>query len=126
MNLPTNKSFGFTFGIVFFLIFLYFLINFDSLTLNLSLISVSCIFFVLGLINSKILYPLNFIWFRFGIFLGKIVSPLILIIIYFFVVTPTGFIMKILRKDLLALKFNDKSSYWIIKKDPKSKMKNQF
>ena len=126
MNLPTNKSFGFTFGIVFFLIFLYFLINFDSLTLNLSLISVSFIFFVLGLINSKILYPLNFIWFKFGIFLGKIVSPLILIIIYFFVVTPTGFIMKILRKDLLALKFNDKSSYWIIKKDPKSKMKNQF
>ena len=69
---------------------------------------------------------LNLIWFKFGIFLGKIVSPFIMGVIFFLVVTPTGLIMRLLGKDLLNLKFNDNKSYWIKKKDPKSKMKNQF
>ena len=81
---------------------------------------------ILGLFNSPILSPLNLIWFKFGIFLGKIVSPFIMGIIFFLVVTPTGLIMRLLGKDLLNLKFNDNKSYWIKKKDLKSKMKNQF
>ena len=124
IKLGSNRSFGIVFFVVFLLISLYPLINNEHI--KIWSLAISLIFLTLGLLNSKLLLPLNKMWFKFGIFLGKIVSPLILIIIYFFVVTPTGFIMKILRKDLLALKFNDKSSYWIIKKDPKSKMKNQF
>jgi large-conductance mechanosensitive channel len=69
---------------------------------------------------------LNKIWFKFGIFLGKIISPIIMGIIFFLVVTPIGLIMRILGKDLLNLKFNNKKSYWIEKNGPKSKMKNQF
>ena len=126
MKLPTNKSFGLTFGSVFFIIFLYVIYNHSNLTLGLSLLSISIIFFFLGFINSKVLHPLNLGWFKFGIFLGKIVSPIILGMIFFFVVTPTALIMRILRKDLLALKFNNKNTYWISKKTPKSKMKNQF
>jgi hypothetical protein len=72
------------------------------------------------------LTPLNKLWFRFGLLLGKIVSPLIMGIIFFFVVTPTAFIMRIIGKDLLNLKFNNKKTYWIEKTGPKSKMKNQF
>ena len=87
----------------------------------------SAIFLFLGLINSKLLTPLNKAWFIFGMFLGKIVSPFVMGIIFFLVVTPIGFIMKILGKDLLRLKFNKNvHTYWIEKSDQKSKMKNQF
>jgi large-conductance mechanosensitive channel len=84
------------------------------------------IFLILGLLNSKILTPLNKIWFKFGIFLGKIISPLIMGVIFFLVVTPIGLIMRVFKKDLLNLKFNNNTSYWIENKGPKSKMKNQF
>ena len=78
------------------------------------------------MINSNFLTPLNILWFKFGIFLGKVVSPLILGFIFFIVVTPTGILVRFFKKDLLNLKFNSKKSYWIEKSGPKSKMKNQF
>ena len=87
---------------------------------------ISLIFLVLGLLNSKILTPLNKLWFKFGIFLGKIISPIIMGIIFFLVVTPIGLLMRLLGKDLINLKYNNNKSYWIEKKGPKSKMKNQF
>ena len=65
------------------------------------------------------------IWFKFGMLLGKFVSPIIMALVFFFVVTPTGLIMKILKKDLRRLKKKDKKSYWIERKS-KSEMKNQF
>tara|TARA_Y100000591_G_scaffold287949_1_gene271877 strand:- start:292 stop:678 length:387 start_codon:yes stop_codon:yes gene_type:complete len=123
-NKSSNKSFGIVFFFVFLLISIYPLINGDSLRIW-SLI-ISLIFLILGIINSKILTPLNKIWFQFGILLGKIVSPIIMGFIFFFVVTPIGFIMRLLRKDLLNLKFNNNESYWIENNGPKSKMKNQF
>ena len=123
-NKSSNKSFGIVFFFVFLLISVYPLINGDSLRIW-SLI-ISLIFLILGIINSKILTPLNKIWFQFGILLGKIISPIIMGFIFFFVVTPIGFIMRLLRKDLLNLKFNNNKSYWIENNGPKSKMKNQF
>ena len=126
MNLPTNKSFGLTFGTVFFIIFLFVIYKYDISIFGLSLLSISFIFYFLGFTNSKFLHPLNFVWFKFGIFLGMIVSPIILGIIFFFVVTPTGIIVRIFKKDLLGLKFNDETTYWIKKQTTKSKMKNQF
>jgi large-conductance mechanosensitive channel len=86
----------------------------------------SLIFLVSGLLNSKILTPLNKLWFKFGILLGKIISPVIMGIIFFLVVTPIGLIMRLLRKDVLNLRYNKNKSYWIEKGGPKSKMKNQF
>ena len=120
----SNRSFGIVFFIVFLLIALYPLINKGEFRLW-SLI-ISSIFFILGILNSKILTPLNKLWFKFGIFLGKIVSPIIMGIIFFFVVTPTGVLMRIFGKDILNLKYNNNKSYWIEKTGPKSKMKNQF
>ena len=124
IKLPSNRSFGIVFFVVFLLIGLYPLLNSEEARLW-SLI-ISLIFILLGLLNSKILTPLNKIWFKFGIFLGKIISPLIMGIIFFLVVTPIGLIMRLLGKDLLNLKYNENKSYWIEKNDPKSKMKNQF
>ena len=87
---------------------------------------ISIIFLTLGLLNSKILTPLNKLWFKLGIFLGNFIAPIVMGIIFFFVVTPTGIIMKLLGKDLIKLKKNNENSYWIEKKDIKSSMKNQF
>ena len=124
VKISSNRSFGIVFFIVFLLIALYPL-TYEGEMRIWSLI-ISIIFLVLGLLNSKILAPLNKIWFKFGILLGKIVSPLIMGIIFFLVVTPIGLIMRLLGKDVLNLKYNKNKSYWIEKNGPKSKMKNQF
>ena len=124
IKISSNRSFGIVFFIVFLLIAFYPLINQGDIRIWSVLISL--LFLILGIINSKILTPLNKVWFKFGIFLGKIISPIIMGIIFFLVVTPIAFLMRMLKKDLLNLKFNKNSSYWIEKTDPKSTMKNQF
>ena len=124
IKISSNRSFGVVFFVVFLLIALYPVINNEEIR-AWSLI-VSLIFLVLGLLNSKILNPLNQIWFKFGVLLGRIISPFIMAIIFFFVVTPIGLIMRTLGKDILNLRYNTKKTYWIEKTGPKSKMKNQF
>ena len=124
VKIGSNRSFGIVFFVVFLLISFYPLLNNENIRIW-SLI-VSLIFLVLGIINSNFLSPLNNLWFKFGILLGKIISPIIMGIIFFLVVTPIGLIMKLMGKDLLNLKYSDYKSYWIEKTDPKSKMKNQF
>ena len=124
IRISSNRSFGIVFFVVFLLIALYPLTYGGEIRIWSLIISI--IFLTLGLLNSKILSPLNKIWFKFGLFLGKIVSPLIMGIIFFLVVTPIGFTMRLLGKDVLNLKYNKNKSYWIEKNGPKSKMKNQF
>ncbi|MDC3203968.1 SxtJ family membrane protein [Candidatus Pelagibacter sp.] len=124
IKISSNRSFGIVFFIVFLLIGIYPLLNNDDVRIWSIIISI--VFLILGLLNSKILLPLNKIWFKFGILLGKIISPLIMGLIFFVVVTPIGLLMRLFNKDLLNLKFNKSKSYWIEKSDPKSKMKNQF
>jgi len=122
--MSSNKNFGIVFFVVFLLIAAYPLINGQDVRLW-SLV-ISLIFLILGLSNSMILTPLNKFWFKFGLILGGIVSPFIMGSIFFFVVTPIGFIMRMLGKDILNLKYNKNKSYWIETSGPKSKMKNQF
>ena len=125
IKLGSNRSFGIVFFVVFVLIAIYPLINQGEVRIW-SLI-ISFLFLFLGLLNSKILTHLNKLWFRFGLFLGKIISPIIMAVIFFLVVTPIGLLMRMFGKDVLNLKLNNKkSSYWIEKVGPKSKMKNQF
>ena len=124
IKLPSNRNFGIVFAIVFLIISLWPLLSQNEIR-SWSLI-VSIIFLTLGLVNSKLLLPLNKIWFKFGIFLGNFIAPIVMGIIYFFVVTPTGLIMKMLGKDLLNLKKSNKDSYWIKKNNSNSSLKNQF
>ena len=123
IKLGSNKSFGIVFFIFFFIISIYPVLYSEDIRIWSLIISFS--FLVLGLINSRLLTPLNRLWFKFGILLGKIISPIVMGIIFYLVVTPTGLILKIFKKDILNLKFNDNKSYWKIKEN-KSKMKNQF
>jgi len=120
----SNKSFGIVFFIVFFIISLYPLLNNENIRIWSLIISVT--FLILGIMNSNLLSPLNKIWFKFGMLLGNIISPLVMSLIFFLIVTPTGLLMRIFKKDLLNLKYNNKKTYWIEKNGPKSKMKNQF
>ena len=124
VKLGSNKSFGIVFFVVFLLIAIYPILSDGDLRLW-SLI-ISLVFLILGLINSRLLTPLNKLWFKFGILLGKIISPVIMGIIFFLVVTPIGILMRLFKKDVLNLSFNKNKSYWIEKNDQKSKMKNQF
>ena len=124
VKISSNRSFGIVFFIVFLFIALYPLTYSGEIRIWSAIISI--IFLVLGLLNSKILAPLNKLWFKFGVLLGKIISPIIMGIIFFLVVTPIGLTMRIFGKDVLNLKYNKNKSYWIEKNGPKSKMKNQF
>ncbi len=124
IKLPSNRNFGIVFSIVFLIISLWPLLNQNDIRIW-SLI-ISGIFLVLGIINSKLLSFLNKIWFKFGIFLGNFIAPIVMGIVYFMVVTPTGLIMKLFGKDSLNLKKNNKDTYWIKKDNSNSDLKNQF
>lgn len=124
INKSSNKSFGVVFFFIFLALGLYPLLNDGNI--RILFIIISFLFLTLGILNSKILTPLNNIWFKFGIILGKIVSPIIMMIIFFTILTPTGYIMRLINKDILNLKFKKGKTYWIEKSGPSSKMKNQF
>ena len=124
IKIGSNRSFGIVFFVVFLLIGSYPLLKGGDLKIIPILISI--IFFILGVINSKILTPLNKFWFKFGLLLGQIISPIVMGVIFFLVVTPIGYLMRLLGKDVLRLKKTNDSSYWVKKSNLKSKMKNQF
>ena len=120
----SNKSFGIVFSIFFLIISLWPLLSQNEI--RIWSLTISGIFFILGIFNSKLLLPLNKIWFKFGMFLGNFIAPIVMGIVFFLVVTPTGLIMRLLGKDLLNLKKNNKNSYWIEKDNSNSNLKNQF
>ncbi len=124
IKISSNRSFGIVFFVVFLIIALYPITNQSEIRLWALIISL--IFFFLGIFNSKILSPLNKLWFKFGLFLGKIISPIVMGIIFFLVVTPIGLFMRLLKKDLLKIKFNSDETYWIKKNDPNNRMNKQF
>ena len=124
IKISSNKSFG----VVFFIVFLLFGIwpALKGNDVRYWSIFLSLIFLILGLLNSKLLSPLNRLWFKFGIILGNFIAPIIMGLVFFLVVTPIGLIMKLLGKDLINLKKNNDKTYWIEKKEIKTSMKNQF
>ena len=124
IKIGSNRSFGIVFFLVFLIIGFYpFLKGNEPYFWS---IIISVIFLILGLLNSIYLTPLNKLWFKFGILLGQIISPIVMGIVFFIVVTPIALVMKILNKDILNLNKNNKKTYWIEYKNKSSKMKNQF
>ena len=120
-----ERSFGIVFAIFFAILSIYPVIN--KKDINLYLLILSIIILIIGIFKPSLLYYPNKIWFKFGIFLGKIVSPLVMGIIFFFTVTPTGIIMKLLRKDLLKKKLDVKvRTYWVKKNKYTGSLRNQF
>ena len=125
IKISSNRSFGIVFFFVFLIISLWPLINENPL--RVWSIYIAIVFLILGLINSNFLTPLNALWYKFGKLLGSIIAPIVMGIVFFIVVTPIGFIMRIFGKDLLNKRYNNKSnSYWINREKSKSTMKQQF
>jgi predicted membrane protein len=124
IKISSNRSFGFVFFVVFFVISLWPILSENEIRIWSLILSV--IFLILGILNSKILTPLNKVWFRFGIFLGNFITPIVMGIVFFLVVTPTGILAKLFKKDLINLKKNNDKTYWVEKKETISNMKNQF
>ena len=120
----SNRSFGLLFFVVFFLIGIWPLFKENDYRLWSLIISI--IFLILGLLNSKLLKPLNNLWVKFGEILGKIIAPIIMMIVFFIVLTPLSFIVKLFIKDLLKIKFVKNNSYWISRKKDIGSMKKQF
>ena len=125
VKISSNRSFGVVFFVVFLAISLWPLKSQGDLRLWALILSL--IFLVLGVLNSKFLTPLNKLWFKFGILLGSIVSPIVMGAVFFIVVTPIGLIMRFLGKDLLRINKNKTiSTYWINRDKQKKTMKKQF
>jgi hypothetical protein len=124
IKIGSNKSFGIVFFLFFLIVGIFPLLNNEDIRIWSIILSI--IFLILGLLNAPILSPLNRAWFKFGILLGNFVSPIVMGVVFFIVVTPTALIMRALGKNLLSLKKNNKKTYWIEKSEIKSKMKNQF
>ena len=120
----SNRSFGYVFFIVFLILGIWPLINDESIRIWSILLSFA--FLVLGFLNSKILSPLNYIWFQFGLFLGNFISPIIMALLFFVVISPIGLIMRLFGKDSLMKKYSNKSSYWIKREKGMNSMKRQF
>ena len=119
-----NKSFGILFFIVFLIIGLWPLINLNPIRIW-SLI-ISLIFLMLAFFKPEFLKPLNGIWMKFGELIGRVIAPIVMFVIFFLVVTPLSFLVRLLGKDLLKIKFNNSKSYWLQKKNDSSSMKKQF
>ena len=120
----SNKSFGILFSVVFLLVALWPILNENEIRFWALILSV--IFLALGLLNSKILTPLKILWIKLGEKLGIIVSPIVMGIIYFFVITPTGLLVKLFGKDLLNIKFSKEKTYWIKRDKLTGSMRRQF
>ncbi len=126
IKINSNRSFGLVFFVIFFIIAFWSFKGEFSQIKTFPLI-ISFIFLVLGIINSNILTPLNKLWFKFGLMLGRLISPVIMASIFFLIVTPIALMMKVARKDSMGKKYNKKAkSYWLKRQYPISTMKRQF
>ena len=124
-----KKSSNRSFGILFFLVFLGFGLwpLTKEMSPNIYLIIISVIFLILGLLNSKLLSPLNNLWIKFGEILGKVIAPIVMAVVYFLILTPISLLVRLFGKDLIEMKFsNNIKSYWIKRKKHLGTMDKQF
>ena len=123
-SINSNKSFGILFFVVFFLYGIWPILS--SNEIRIWSLSMGIIFLILGLLNSKLLTPFHNLWLKFGTLLGRIVSPIVMFLVYFVFITPLAVIIRLLGKDLLRTKFNKLPSYWIKREKNIGTMKKQF
>ncbi len=124
-----KKSSNRSFGILFFLVFIGFGLwpLTKEMSPNIYLIIISVIFLILGLLNSKLLSPLNNLWIKFGEILGKVIAPIVMAVVYFLILTPISLLVRLFGKDLIEMKFNNNvKTYWIKRKKHLGTMDKQF
>jgi hypothetical protein len=120
----SEKSFGIVFSVVFLIISLWPFL--DGNQIRLPWLIVSAILILLSFLKPILLKPFNLLWMKLGALLGKVVAPIVMLVIFFVVVTPIGIVLKIFKKDLLGLNFSDHESYWLKRKTNITTMDKQF
>ena len=125
----SDRNFGIFFSIILFCLGLYsYYKNWPSTSWALFFTAALILFFI-SFFRAKILSPFNKAWLVLGKFLGKIISPLILGMIFLILLTPVAFVCRLFGRDILMLKPNKTDSYWISRHPPGPKsdsFKNQF
>tara|TARA_B110000259_G_C14004033_1_gene397347 strand:- start:1216 stop:1590 length:375 start_codon:yes stop_codon:yes gene_type:complete len=124
MKRSTEKNFGIIFSALFFLIGLWPLLN--AAEIRIWSIIIAVIFLVLAFLKPKLLKPLNHNWIKLGEIIGKVIAPIVMALVFFIIVTPISFLVRVLGKDLLKLKFSKNNSYWIKRKENITTMDKQF
>ena len=125
INMGSDRNFGYVFAAIFMIFSLWPMLSGNSPIYILLFISV--IFLLISFFKPKILNPLNKIWFKFGLLLGAIIAPIVMMCIFFLIVTPIGIIMKLLKKDIIKKNYDHNiSTYWIKRENKNESMKNQF
>ena len=127
-NIPTNKKFGGTFTFLFFVLGIFLFYN-KNFLFSYLILSISLTFFLLTIFFAHSLSTLNRRWMEFGYFLGKITNPIIMGILFFFIISPLAIFFKIIKRDELNLEIKDINSYFIHKNDTSSNIesfKDQF
>ena len=127
LNLPSNRKFGFFFTFVFTVTATYFYYAKNIVWVYI-FVAAAMIFLFITLIKSDALLHFNKLWMRFGLLLGMFISPIVLGVIFYGMFTPIAMLMRLSGRDYLRLKFAQKISHWILRKEaikPES-FKNQF
>ena len=124
-NESSNRSFGLVFFIVF-LVIAFWSFRGEYHQIKLLPFSLSIVFLILGLLNSKVLTPFNKIWIKFGELLGRIIAPLVMMFIFFIIITPLSLFIKLIGKDLINIKYTNAKTYWIKRSKDLGSMKKQF
>ena len=121
----SERNFGITFAVVFALIGVYRL--WVSGNIPWWAFAVSAAFLAVAIFVPSILRIPNYWWSRFGLFLGKIIGPFVMAVVYIVTLVPMGLYVRLTGKDILHLKLDPESkSYWIARETPPQPMKNQF
>ena len=113
-KLPSNSKFGFFFTLIFILGGSYLFIN-NCYVASYFLYSFAFILFLITTIKESMLLPFNKFWMYIGFFIGRIVNPIILAIIYFLLFTPTSLFMMVIKRDELRLRFKVYKTNWKIR-----------
>lgn len=125
MKKSSEKSFGILFGVILLSIFLWYLLLQNNLKIWFLILSI--LFFAISFFKPILFKPLNNIWIKFGELLGMIIAPIVMAIVYFFILTPISFIVRLFGKDLIGLNFiGSKDSYWIKRKKGLNSMRKQY
>jgi len=124
MKKSSEKSFGIVFSVVFLIISLWPVL--DGSQIRLPWLIVSAVLLILSFLKPVLLKPFNLLWMKLGALLGKVVPPIVMLVIFFVIVTPIGIVLKIFKKDLLGLNFSDHKSYWLKRKTNITTMDKQF
>ncbi len=111
IELPSNKRFGLFFSFIFFLISIYLLI-YGSKFLFFVFLAIFLLFFIISIFSPEILNQLNRAWMMLGLIIGKIVSPIVIGVIFFFVICPVGLCIRLSKRDELRLKKFNRKSLW--------------